>query len=81
MLPVRELVRIGEPDRAMTLLERSVRGGFHCPAALASDPWLDPLRAKPRFVHLVREAEAGHAKAAEAYIRAGGERLLGAGIG
>ncbi len=81
MLPARELVRLGEQDRAMTLLERSIQGGFHCPAALASDPWLDPLRAKPEFVRLVREAEAGHARAAEAYLRAGGERLLGAGTG
>jgi hypothetical protein len=57
------------------------RGGYHCPTALTRDPWLDSLRASPEFVRLVRQAEAGHARAAEAYTRAGGERILGVGAG
>jgi serine/threonine protein kinase/tetratricopeptide (TPR) repeat protein len=81
LLHVRELAYIGEPDRALALLNQVVHGGYHCPTALTRDPWLDPLRASPEFVRLVRQAEAGHARAAEAYIRAGGERILGVGTG
>ena len=71
----------GEPAKALAMLQRVVQGGYHCPVALTRDPWLDSLRDKPEFVRLVRQAEAGHALAAEAYTRAGGERLLGVGAG
>ena len=79
LLGVRALAYLGEIDAAMVLLERVVTGGFHCPTALTRDPWLDSLRARPDFVRLVHEAEAGHARAARAYLDAGGERILGAG--
>jgi hypothetical protein len=72
---------VGAVDEAMVLLERVVRGGYHCHVALTRDPWLDPLRARPEFVRAVREAEAGHARGAAAYLAAGGERILGAGTG
>jgi eukaryotic-like serine/threonine-protein kinase len=81
LLHVRELAYVGEPDRALALLNQVVHGGYHCPTALTRDPWLDSLRTRPEFVRLVRQAEAGHARAAEAYIRAGGERVLGVGAG
>jgi tetratricopeptide (TPR) repeat protein len=81
LLHVRELAYLGESDRALALLSQVVHGGYHCPTALTRDPWLDSLRASPEFVRLVRQAEAGHARAAEAYIRAGGERILGVGAG
>ena len=77
---VRELAYLGEIRQSLALLTRVVQGGYHCPAALTRDPWLDSLRAEPEFVRLVREAEAGKARAAEAYTRAGGERLLGVGV-
>jgi tetratricopeptide (TPR) repeat protein len=81
LLHVRELAHVGEPAKALAMLQRVVQGGYHCPVALTRDPWLDSLRDKPEFVRLVRQAEAGHALAAEAYTRAGGERLLGVGAG
>lgn len=81
LLHVRELAYVGELGRALGLLEQVVSGGFHCPAALTRDPWLDPLRASPEFVRLVRQAEAGRARAAEAYTRAGGDRILGVATG
>jgi eukaryotic-like serine/threonine-protein kinase len=81
LIHVRELAYLGEVPRALATLERVVQGGYHCPAALTRDPWLDSLRAEPQFVRLVRQAEAGRARAAEAYTRAGGERLLGVGVG
>ena len=79
LIHVRELAYTGQKPEALTLLERVIHGGYHCPAALTRDPWLDSLRSSPEFVRLVRQAEAGHAHAAEAYLRAGGERLLGVG--
>ncbi len=81
MLHVRELSYVGEVERALDLLHRVVTGGYHCPAQLTRDPWLDSLRAYPDFVRLVRQAEAGRARAAEAYAKAGGERILGVGTG
>ena len=81
LLHVRELAYVGARHEALALLERVVQGGYHCPAALTRDPWLDSLRSSPEFVRLVRQAEAGHARAAEAYVGAGGERILGVGPG
>jgi non-specific serine/threonine protein kinase len=81
LLHVRELAYVGETAGALALLDQVVNGGYHCPTALTRDPWLDSLRASPEFVRLVRQAEAGHARAAEAYIHAGGERILGVGTG
>jgi TolB-like protein len=79
MLHVRELAYLGLVDQALPMLRRVVEGGYHCPSLLTRDPWLDSLRGEAAFVRLVREAEAGRARAAEAYTRAGGERLLGVG--
>ncbi len=81
LLHVRELAHLGLGAEALALLQRVVHAGYHCPPALTRDPWLDSLRGEPEFVRLVREAEAGRARAAEAYTRAGGERLLGVGVG
>ena len=81
LIHVRELARLQLAAEALELLQRVVEWGYHCPAALTRDPWLDPLRAEPEFVRLVRHAEAGRARAALLYTQAGGERLLGAGTG
>ena len=81
MLCVRNFAYVGEAKLALATLDRMVAAGFHCPAALARDPWLDSLRGDPQFIPIVHRAEAGHIAASEAYLRAGGERLLGAGIG
>jgi eukaryotic-like serine/threonine-protein kinase len=81
MLHVRELAYIGETARALELLSRVIQGGYHCQTFLTRDPWLDSLRSTPEFVRLVRQAEAGHARAAEAFLRAGGDRILGVGTG
>jgi hypothetical protein len=45
------------------------------------DPWLDSLRGRAEFLRSLRRAEAGHARAAAAYLEAGGERMLGVGAG
>ena len=66
LLHGRELAFVG-PAGALELVHRVVHGGYHCPTALTRDPWLDSLRGDPAFVRVVRQAEAGRARAAEAY--------------
>ena len=81
LLHARELAYLEKTSLALALLGRMVQGGYYCPVALTRDPWFDSLRTIPEFVRLVRDAEAGHARAAEAYRGAGGERILGVGSG
>jgi serine/threonine protein kinase/tetratricopeptide (TPR) repeat protein len=81
LIHVRELAHLGLVREALELLQRIIQAGYHCASALTRDPWLDPLRAEAVFNRLVRQAEAGRAQAAIAYTRAGGERLLGVGVG
>src|SRR5205085_670258 len=73
----RNLVRAGAIEEGMDLLARSVHGGYHVPALMARDPWLDSVRGTPAFESLRREAEEGHRASVEAYRKAGGERLVG----
>ena len=73
-----DLAHIGETERALAILERVVQGGFHALATMRPEPRLAPLQGEPRFRDLMRQAEAGHREALQAYERAGGPRLLGA---
>jgi tetratricopeptide (TPR) repeat protein len=73
----RAMAYVGDTERALTYIERSVRGGFFCFPWLARDPWVDVLRATPRFRAVLAEAESRHRAAAEAFAHAGGDRLLG----
>jgi TolB-like protein len=75
--PVRSLAYLGEIDRALDVLERVIEYGFFCYPAFARDAWLDSLRGLPRFTDLLRQAERRHKAAAEAFVRHGGQRLLG----
>jgi len=70
-------VYVGDAERALTMLERAVAGGWFCHATIASEPWLLPLRKTDRFAAVIAEAEAGHRRAAAAFTKAGGARLLG----
>jgi hypothetical protein len=81
LLHCRELAFLGLVPEALELVQRVVDGGYHCPALLTLDPWLDALRGEAGFLRAVRHAEAGRARAAEAFARAGGERVLGVGAG
>jgi Tfp pilus assembly protein PilF len=72
----RTLVAIEHP-RGMELFRRAVEGGFHAYPLYAQDPWLDPLRMTPEFQEVLALAEAQYRDAADAFVAAGGERLLG----
>jgi non-specific serine/threonine protein kinase len=76
----RAMANLGDAEAALAHLERSVRGGFFCFPWFARDSWLDPLRSLPRFRALLAEAEARHRAAADAFARAGGDRLLGIAV-
>ena len=73
----RGLARVYASEFALSLLKQVVDGGFACSRALVQDPWFDSLRAEPRFLRILHRAEAKSADAADAFARAGGERLLG----
>jgi non-specific serine/threonine protein kinase len=81
LLHCRELAFLGLVPEALAMVQRVVDGGYHCPTWLTIDPWLDALRGEAAFVRAVRQAEAGRARAAEAFAQAGGERVLGVGTG
>ncbi len=73
----RAIAYLGDAEMALDHLERSVSGGFFCFPWLTRDPWIDSLRHRPKFRSLLSQAEARHRSAAEAFVRARGDRLLG----
>ncbi len=73
----RHLAYLGHGDEALAALARATAGGFHCYPALARDPWLDSLRALPKFAQTLREVEARHRDARAAFVAAGGDKVLG----
>lgn len=74
---IRNLAYVGAVELALETLDRVVGRGFHCPAVLVRDPWLDSLRTQPVFLRALHRAEEEHAESVPAYLRAGGERILG----
>lgn len=48
---------LGDKDRAMAWLERSVAGGFACWPFFRADPFLESMRGEPAFVRLVAGLE------------------------
>jgi DNA-binding winged helix-turn-helix (wHTH) protein/tetratricopeptide (TPR) repeat protein len=73
----RHTAHLGEPDEALALFERVVRGGFWCYPIMASDPWLSSLRKKAAFAKLLHEAERQHRDALDAFAALGGSATLG----
>jgi TolB-like protein len=67
----------GLHDDALELLEQAVSGGYFCPSSMREDPYLDGVRHTPRFARLLGLAEAGTARARDAFVRAGGPSVLG----
>jgi tetratricopeptide (TPR) repeat protein len=71
------LALAGDQDGALSLLERSIDGGFHPASSMARDWRFDPLRSAPDFNQIVRRAEELQRQALETFRGAGGARLLG----
>jgi len=73
----RSYARLGDTAQALTLLERSVAGGFSCYQVFVSDQWLAPLANDRRFTAVVDRAREVSAAARHAYEGAGGRQLVG----
>ena len=71
------LALAGDQDGALSLLERSIDGGFHPASSMARDWRFDPLRSAPDFNQIFRRAEELQRQALETFRGAGGARLLG----
>ena len=69
----------GESDRALELVVHAVDRGFLPIAMLTRHPALEPLRGRSEFDAVVEKARAGQRAAYDAFVAAGGVRLLGAG--
>jgi TolB-like protein len=73
----RILAKVGSVDRALDTLDRVVSSGFTCPTTFAGDTWLESLRGVPRLAAIQERATAAHRHAADSFVRAGGQALLG----
>lgn len=72
----RHLSHLNEVEASLELLERVVSGGFFCYPAMLNDPWLEPVRKRPRFASLLKKAEQQHQAAREEFVRLDGDRHL-----
>ncbi|HEV3062414.1 MAG TPA: FlgO family outer membrane protein, partial [Vicinamibacterales bacterium] len=73
----RQFAFLGETERALRLLQRTVDEGFFCAETLTHDTWLDGLRAHPAFAAIRERAAAKRGQALAAFLEAGGDQLLG----
>jgi serine/threonine protein kinase/tetratricopeptide (TPR) repeat protein len=70
------LAHVGDVERAVTVLTRSVRGGFLVPEAWRH-PWVVGLLDRDDVASFVAAAEAARAEALRVFREAGGPELLG----
>jgi len=73
----RQFAFMGKHARAVELLTEAVKLGYVCFPTMARDPWLDPLRGNPDFLIVRIEAERRYRDAAQAFLAAGGDQILG----
>jgi len=73
----RRLTYLGEEDKALQMLGRSVDSGFFCYPAMVRDPWLDPLRGLPEFTGFLHKAQERQREAIRSFVSLGGDALLG----
>ena len=71
------LCDVGRHEEGLGFLQRAIAKGYFVVPTLSTRSQFDALRSRPEFVRLVADAEAGRARALEAFRKAGGERLLG----
>jgi TolB-like protein len=73
----RHLARLNQPDSALKLLHRVVKGKFFCYPAMASDPWLESIRTLPEYLGLLGTVKEQHHVAQEEFLSLDGNRVLG----
>ena len=72
----RHFAHLGEEGMALDVLEGAIDGGYYGVTPLTIDPWLDRLRAEPRFKALLARARERNAAAAAAFTASRGPQLL-----
>jgi eukaryotic-like serine/threonine-protein kinase len=75
----RQLAYLNDVDRANYVLKSAVDGGYFCYPQMASDPWLDPIRADAEFKQTLHKAQTLHEAAVEVFRNEGGPDLIGHG--
>ncbi len=70
------LCEAGELDLALTALDVAVRGGFHCPSSMRTDPQWSGATGSPEFARLLALVDARHQRAREAFEAADGPEIL-----
>ena len=71
------LCDVREYAAGLAHLQRAVQKGYFVAATLSESRQFDALRSTPLFAALLKEAEAGRARARAAFRDAGGDRLIG----
>jgi eukaryotic-like serine/threonine-protein kinase len=66
----------GAHDEALAFLQRAVAKGYFAATTLAANPQFNPLRDRPAFQKLLADAQTGRDRARDAFLTAGGGRLL-----
>jgi hypothetical protein len=73
----RQFAYCGMRARALEILNQVAEQGYVCFPVLARDPWLDSLRGENDFTRVLRTAETSYQDAAQAFLAAAGDRILG----
>lgn len=66
------LARVGESNRALQVLDKSIDRGFFSPRLLLGNPWLAEMRSIPEFKGLIKRAQQRSDEANKAWYSAGG---------
>jgi TolB-like protein len=75
------LCDVREHEQGLVYLRRALSKAYCAVQTLSTSPSFDPLRSEPLFQAILAEAEEGRRLALAALRDAGGERLLGQGLG
>jgi len=73
----RHLAHVGELDQAIRLVVCAIDAGYYCYPVLATDSWLEAIRARPALLPLLNVAKTHWQRATAAFVTAGGPALLG----
>jgi serine/threonine protein kinase/tetratricopeptide (TPR) repeat protein len=71
------MARLGDHDRALDTLAKSLDKGFASPFVLIHHPWLESLRSGSRFAEILRAVDSRSREAVAAFRDLGGPKLLG----
>jgi serine/threonine protein kinase len=73
----RHLARINETDRSLATLFAAMDRECLCASAVARDPWFESVRSCARYSEFVQEAERRRRETHNAFLAAGGEKVIG----